>query len=142
MRRIVTLALVVAAGGCPVTQDFGPEHGRWRLDTGPNEGWFCASGGAGCSPPAYFDPPPEEVEVRAGGVLRWAGGLEHTGTVEPACIRVPPATEQGVSRLEETFCNLVEGNVVNEDRAFVMVGWSPGTPDACTCSAHFDFVGG
>lgn len=128
--------LAVACIGSPSTGDVGPRLGLWQ-----REDWFCSRGGAvTCSPPAYFSPLPDEVEIRSGGVLIWMGGVGHTGAVETACIRVPAASEGGVPRTETTFCNLIEDGVVNETRAFVIIGWSPGTADECTCSAHFDYI--
>lgn len=142
MRGLVTLSFLMAVGGCgPIREEGGPEHGLWQLDTSPNEGWFCVRAGAGCAPPAYFAPPPMAVTIKSGGVLDWSGPLEHDGMIDGACIRVPAATEDGVSRTEETFCNLVEDGMVDDGRAFVSVGWSPGTPTECACSAHFDFTG-
>lgn len=141
MRRIVTLALMLAAGGCfGGSDEIGPAHGRWVLDTGPNEGWYCVHGTTACSAPAYFEPMPEDVTVEGDGVLAWGNGVRHAGTADESCIRIPPATEDGVARTASTFCNLVEGGVVNETRAFVRIGWSPNTADECTCSAHFDLA--
>lgn len=138
--RIVALSILMAVAGCTESADFGPRRGTWRLDTSANEGWYCVRAGVACAPPAYFTPPPTELTVGSGGVLRWSSGLEQTGTVESACIRVAAATEQGVARTEETFCNLVDGEVVNDTRAFAILGWAPGTADECTCSAHFDLA--
>jgi hypothetical protein len=143
MRSLLALSLVLAAGcPAPTGDDLGPQEGRWRVDPAPNQGWFCARGGSvPCAPPSYFSPPPAEVEVRGGGVLAWAGGVQHTGALETACIRAPAASEQGLARTEVTFCNLIVDGVADEDRAFAIIGWSPGTADECTCSAHFDHLG-
>ena len=141
MRRLSALVLVMAAcSGGIVVEEVGPPLGLWQLDA--TERWFCSRFGSGvCLPPAYFSPLPEQVEIRGGGVLSWTVGVEHDGTVEATCIRVLAASEGGVRRAETTFCNLVENGVVNQTRAFAIIGWSPGTPDECTCSAHFDFTG-
>jgi hypothetical protein len=139
--RTIVVSLVLAACGCsPLGEELGPQHGTWRLDTSTNEGWYCANAGApGCTAPTYFTPLPDTVEVGE-GTLTWSNGVQHTGAIEPACIRVPAGGDQGVARSETTFCNLVDGMVVNETRAFAIIGWSPGSPNACTCSAHFDYV--
>ena len=142
MSRFLVLSLVMAAcTGGPGGGDEGPRKGLWQVDPAPNQGWFCARAAVPCSAPTYFTPMPQQVEIRGGGVIDWDGLVEHDGAVEPACIRVAAATEEGVPRGEATFCNLIDGGVVNDARAFVMIGWSAGTPDECTCSAHFDYVG-
>ncbi|HVV87411.1 MAG TPA: hypothetical protein VHE35_30425, partial [Kofleriaceae bacterium] len=73
----------------------GPRHGTWQLDT--TENWYCVRATTTCTPPAYFTPPPTQVEVRAGGVLDW-GSVVQDGVVDGACIRVPGATEHDVAR--------------------------------------------
>ncbi len=143
MRRFLFLTLVMAACGTdPGGDGGGPRLGAWQIDTAPVEDWFCINGGSVCAPPTYFTPLPSSVEIATGGVLTWIGIGANTGVVEGDCIRIPAATEQGVERTAATFCNLVIDGVVDESRAFTSIGWSPGTPAACTCSAHFDYQGG
>ena len=140
MRSLIALALSLPMAACvgPINNELGPQTGPWLVDQA--ERWFCVNQGLVCSPPAYFSPPPEDLVVHSGGVLEWVDAVSQTGNLETACIRVPAGTEEGVARTEVTFCNLVDGTVVNETRGFAMIGWAPGTPDACTCSAHLDFV--
>lgn len=138
----VTVLVVAACGADPGGDGGGPQLGVWQIDTAPVEDWFCTRAGTVCTPPTYFTPLPSTVEIATGGVLTWIGLRAHTGVVEGDCIRIPPATEEGVERAAATFCNLVLDGVVDESRAFASIGWSLGTANECTCSSHFDFEGG
>src|SRR5688572_16754343 len=102
MRSVLALSLAMGACFGMPGDEGGPAHGTWLVDPDPIEDWFCTRGGtSSCTEPAYFSPLPAQVVVESGGVLSWPV-MEHSGVVDGACIRVPPATEGGVERAVST----------------------------------------